>query len=76
MKYFFDEKKMFDSPDINYEGFFSWKFEQKTKVSVESFLKGIQAHPGYDVYIINPFPSELLYWNVWSQGEYEVTRKI
>jgi hypothetical protein len=68
MKHFYDKKQLFDGSQ-EYEGFFSWKFRQKAKTSVESFLQAVKKNHGYDVYLINPFPAEILHWNVWSQGD-------
>lgn len=55
----------------DYTGIFSPKFNLKCKISGKQFLEFIQAHPGKDVYFINPFP-QIAYWsfNVWMQGEH------
>lgn len=52
-----------------YTGFVSWKFRQKTKIQGHQFIEFIAANPGHDVYFINPFPSELVWKNVWLQGD-------
>lgn len=53
-----------------YSGYVSWRFEEKTTIKLHKFLNFILENPGYDVYFINPFPElELLYKNVWDQGE-------
>jgi len=56
--------------DSNYTGFFSHKFNQKSKLSGKVFLDFIRNNPGYDLYILNPFP-QIAYqaFNVWEQGE-------
>jgi hypothetical protein len=55
--------------EADYTGFVSWKFRQKTRVTGDVFVDFIRDNPGYDVYFINPFPAELLWRNVWVQGE-------
>jgi hypothetical protein len=51
-------------------GFVSWKFQEKTGLSGDDFLRFIQQNPGADVYLINPFPLEALkHQNIWLQGE-------
>lgn len=54
----------------DYTGVFSWRFEDKTKISSETFIEFIEQNPGYDVYFINPFHIVgLQYDNVWKQGD-------
>jgi hypothetical protein len=56
---------------FDYTGFVSWKFGQKTRIPGARFLEFVQKNPGADVYYINPFPmEELLFKNVWYQGEF------
>lgn len=57
--------------DHGITGFVSWKFRQKTGMSGEAFCSSIEAHPGYDVYFVNPFPRLAKRWmpNVWRQGD-------
>ncbi|MBX3721875.1 MAG: hypothetical protein KF713_08555 [Turneriella sp.] len=53
-----------------YSGIVSWRFEEKTSISGNAFLSFIRNNPGYDVYFVNPFPSEeMICPNVWVQGE-------
>ena len=53
-----------------YVGMVSWKFARKTKISGKQFIDFIQCNPGYDVYLINPFPKlRYFYFNVWEQEE-------
>lgn len=52
-----------------YVGAVSWKFNEKTGINGDKFLKFIQKNPGYDVYFINPFPRLIKYTNPWLQGE-------
>lgn len=54
----------------DYTGVFSWRFQDKTRVSPGEFFAFCRHHPGYDVYFINPFPEQThLYRSVWEQGE-------
>jgi hypothetical protein len=51
-------------------GFLSWRFKDKTNISVPDFKYWINANPGYDVYFINPFPElAIINTSVWHQGE-------
>ncbi|HEX2582332.1 MAG TPA: hypothetical protein VHL08_10220 [Dongiaceae bacterium] len=51
-------------------GFFSWRFSEKTGISGAEFRDFIAANPGYDAYVINPFPQDTAhYWNAWVQGD-------
>lgn len=52
-------------------GYVSWKFEDKSRVPAEKFLKFIENNPGFDVYYINPFPLDgLLFDSVWDHGDF------
>jgi hypothetical protein len=64
----FDKNQLFK--DSTLAGFFSWKFNQKSHISGQKFIDFISNNPGYDLYIINPFPL-LAYQhnNIWEQGE-------
>ncbi len=47
-------------------GFVSWRFGTKTGISGRQFLDFIAAHPGFDVYFINPYPYvSHMYRNPW-----------
>ena len=52
-------------------GLFSPKFSLKAKITADEFLHFVDAHPGFDVHFVNPFP-QLPYWsfNAWMQGEH------
>lgn len=50
-------------------GYLSWKFQEKTSLDGEAFLRFCEESPGHDVYFINPFPIEICYGNIWRQGE-------
>lgn len=57
--------------NFDYTGFVSWKFGQKSRISGARFQEFMRENPGADVYFINPFPmEELLFRNVWEQGEF------
>lgn len=50
-------------------GIVSWKFELKSYVSADEWIRFIRENPGADVYILNPFPELThLHKNVWEQG--------
>lgn len=52
-------------------GYISWKFEQKSKIPAEKFIRFIRDNPGHDVYFLNPFPLDAqLFDNVWRHGEF------
>lgn len=54
-----------------FTGYISWKFEQKSRISAEKFIRFIKDNPGHDVYFLNPFPLDaLLFDNIWQHGEF------
>lgn len=59
--------------DISPEGLWgavSWKFTEKTGLTLAELNTFVAEHPGADVYYCNPFPdNEALYHNLWQQGE-------
>jgi hypothetical protein len=55
--------------DADFTGFVSWKFREKTGLPGNFFIDFIQQNSGYDVYFINPFPTEIRFKNVWFQGD-------
>lgn len=69
MKACYQEKLLFKD-STEYEGFISWKFSEKARIPLKSFISAIHDNPGYDVYILNPFPHQVLHRNVWHNGEY------
>ncbi|MDF0604319.1 hypothetical protein HZU77_001475 [Neisseriaceae bacterium TC5R-5] len=70
MQKFFDEG-MWKNNASQYVGLVSPKFNDKSKLSGDEFIKWINKNPGYDVYFINPFPQlRYFHFNVWEQGEY------
>ena len=57
-------------PDDGHHGYVSWKFGLKTGISGQRFKDFVAANPGYDVYLIHPFPLDLHMGNIWDQGEH------
>lgn len=53
-------------------GFVSWKFGQKTGIRGDAFRRWVAAHPGYDVYFVNPFPelAQRRFRNVWHHASF------
>jgi hypothetical protein len=50
-------------------GYISWKFGEKTKITGQRFIEFCEQNPGYDIYLINPFPMEIYIGNIWRNGE-------
>jgi hypothetical protein len=56
--------------DLDYWGYVSWKFKEKTNLSGQQALDFINANPGYDVYLFNPcIINEAVFANSWEQGD-------
>ena len=56
---------------LDYWGFVSWKFKEKTNLSGQQVMDWIAANPGYDVYLLNPcILNEACFSNSWEQGDY------
>jgi len=56
---------------LDYWGFVSWKFKDKTNLRGQDVLKHIDDNPGYDVYLFNPcIINEACFVNSWEQGDY------
>ena len=56
--------------DLDYWGFVSWKFKEKTGLTGEQVFNFINANPGQDVYLFNPcIVNEALFANSWEQGD-------
>lgn len=50
-------------------GLFSPKFPYKSKISCEDFTSWVKKNPGYDLYIINPFPQDAYFnINIWENS--------
>ena len=55
---------------LDYWGFVSWKFREKTGLAGSHFVDFIDQNPGYDVYFINPcLINEAVFLNSWEQGD-------
>ena len=58
------------SEGLDYWGYVSWKFKEKTNLSGQDALNFINANPGHDVYLFNPcIVNEALFANSWEQGD-------
>ena len=56
--------------NLDYWGFVSWKFKEKTNLSGEHVLAWMKLNPGYDVYLFNPcIINEAVFINSWEQGD-------
>ena len=56
--------------NLDYWGFVSWKFKEKTNLTGEQALNFINTNPGYDVYLFNPcILNEACFSNSWEQGD-------
>lgn len=57
--------------DLDYWGFFSWKFGEKVNLTGKEYLAFITDNPGYDFYFVNPcIINEAVFANSWEQGDY------
>jgi hypothetical protein len=55
---------------LDYWGFVSWKFGEKTGIDGQQFVDFINANPGFDLYFINPcLVNEAVFINSWEQGD-------
>jgi hypothetical protein len=56
--------------ELDFWGYFSWKFKEKTNLSGQQVFDFIEANPGYDVYLFNPCViNEAVFVNSWEQGD-------
>lgn len=56
--------------DLEYWGFVSWKFKEKTNLTGQQVYDFINAYPGQDVYLLNPcILNEACFANSWEQGD-------
>jgi hypothetical protein len=56
--------------DLDYWGFVSWKFREKTGLTGQRVFDFINAYPGQDVYLLNPcIINEACFVNSWEQGD-------
>lgn len=57
--------------ELDYWGFVSWKFKEKTNLTGEQALSFILSNPGQDVYLLNPcIINEACFANSWEQGDF------
>lgn len=57
--------------NLDYWGYVSWKFKEKTNLTAEQVFAHINDNPGYDVYLFNPcIVNEALFINSWEQGDF------
>lgn len=59
--------KEYQSIQTGYTGYLSWRFEEKTGLTIQKFLDKIDNK--YDCYAYNRFPDMLRFKNVWEQGQ-------
>jgi hypothetical protein len=56
--------------NLDYWGYVSWKFKEKTNLTGQDVFDHINSHPGYDVYLFNPcIVNEAAFPNSWEQGD-------
>ena len=56
--------------ELDYWGFVSWKFKEKTNLTGQQAVDFILTNPGYDVYLLNPcILNEAVFANSWEQGD-------
>ena len=56
--------------NLDYWGFFSWRFKEKMNMSGKQVNAFIASNPGHDVYLFNPcIANEALFANPWEQGD-------
>jgi hypothetical protein len=57
--------------DADYIGLFSYKFNKKALITGQDVKQFMYAHPGFDVYLFNPYPYEsYIFHDIWEHGEY------
>lgn len=55
---------------LDYWGFVSWKFKDKSNLNGQEVIDFINQNPGYDLYLINPcIVNEAVFVNSWEQGD-------
>jgi hypothetical protein len=56
--------------DLDYWGYVSWKFKEKTNLTGEEVISFILSNPGQDAYLLNPcIINEACFANSWEQGD-------
>lgn len=57
--------------NLDYWGYVSWKFKEKTNLTGQQVFDFIAANPGHDVYLFNPcIINEAVFVNSWEQGDF------
>lgn len=57
--------------NLDYWGFISWKFKEKTNLGGQQVFDWLANNPGYDVYLVNPcIVNEAVFINGWEQGDF------
>jgi hypothetical protein len=55
---------------LDYWGYVSWKFKEKTNLTGQQVIDFIAENPGHDVYLFNPcIVNEAVFANSWEQGD-------
>jgi hypothetical protein len=55
---------------LDYWGYVSWKFKEKTNLTSQQVFDFINNNPGHDVYLFNPcIINEAVFVNSWEQGD-------
>lgn len=55
--------------DAELTGVLSPKFQQKARIAPRQFIDWVAATPGYDLYILNPFPQDrVIHANIWDNS--------
>lgn len=65
-------KKAYEEGQVSgsdYYGYLSWLFTKKSNLTGAEFIAFCERNPGYDVYFVNPFPTEIYHGNMWHHGE-------
>jgi hypothetical protein len=56
--------------NLDYWGYVSWKFKEKSNLTGQDVFDHINNNPGYEVYLFNPcIVNEALFVNNWEQGD-------
>jgi hypothetical protein len=56
--------------NLDYWGYVSWKFKEKTNLTGQQVFDFINNNPGHDVYLFNPcILNEAVFVNSWEQGD-------
>jgi len=73
-EYYLLRKIFLQLDDISekYIGLFALNFKRKACLNGAEVIQHILNHPGYDVYLFNPFPQhDLQYYDMWDRGDHQ-----